>query len=144
MSLFESFWKNFNSRFQGILESLRRHRDLIDREAEVLNIAETKAWRAIQTEQLRQWRSEHIQQLEKDEKIRLAADARETFAWLNPPDGQENQSTKLSRACQSKENHWILRNRHIESWLKDGRENSTFWLSGKPGAGRSSTNVAIC
>ena len=146
-SFFESFWKTFDSRFQGILQSLRRHRDLVDREAEVLNITEAKAWRAAQTELLRQWRLEHTQQIEKNEKIRLDSNIRETVAWLSPPDGQEDLLTKFSRRCHSRENHWILKNHHVKSWLKDGRESPTIWLNGKPGAGKSKSRLltsSIC
>ena len=47
--VFDSLWKTFNPRFQGILESLRRHRNLIDQEANTINVSEARSWR---TEQL--------------------------------------------------------------------------------------------
>ena len=107
----------------------------------MINITEAKAWRTAQTEQLERWRLERTKQVEKEDKIRLEADIRETVAWLSPPDDQEDLLIKLSRTCNLKENHWILKNQQVLSWLKDSRDYPIVWLNGKPGAGKFSAHI---
>ncbi|KAL8722712.1 MAG: hypothetical protein Q9181_007432, partial [Wetmoreana brouardii] len=132
--LFESIWKNFNFRFHGILENLRKHRDLIDQEAATIDITESKAWRDRHLEQIRQWRLERAHGLEVKEKERLASQIRETVGWLGASEEQEDIHAKLLRAYESKEAHWLLSESVLLSWIEDGRDCPVVWLNGKPGA----------
>lgn len=136
--VFDSLWKTFDLRFQAILESLRRHRDLIDQEANAISIAEAKAWRTNQLEQIRQWRAERADFLDRGERERLAAQVRDAVAWLGASEEQEVREdlcAKLARTCYGADSHWALRHRTIVSWLDRGQDPSVVWLNGKPGAG---------
>lgn len=135
--VFDSLWKSFNLRFNGILESLRKHRDLIDQEANAISIAEAKAWRNIQLDQIRQWRAERTHDIDKKERERLASHTRETVAWFGASEDQEDHYTRISKACDGTEGHWALKEPSIVSWLDQTRDNPVMWLNGKPGAGKS-------
>ena len=133
--LFDSLWKTFDSRFQAILQSLRKHRDLIDQEASTISIVEAKVWRGQHLEQIRQWRAERAEDLDKAERERLAAQTREAVMWLGVDQEQEDILARLLRACDSTDGHWALREPMILSWLDQSRDNQFLWLHGKPGAG---------
>lgn len=131
-------WKTFHLRFQGILESLRKHRDLIDAEANAIDIAEAKAWRSTQMDHIRQWRLDRAYDIEKTERERLAAQTKEAAAWFGANEGQEDIFASFSSACDASNGHWVLKDRTVVSWLdQGGRDYSVVWLNGKPGAGES-------
>lgn len=133
--VFDSLWKSFILRFQGILEGLRKHRDLIDAEANVISITEAKSWRSEQIGQINQWRLKQADEIDKAERERLASQTREAVAWLNAGEEQENRLTKLSRASNGTSDHWALKEATVLLWIEQGREPSIVWLNGKPGAG---------
>ena len=136
--MFDSLWKTFNLRFQGILENLRKHRDLIDAEANAINIAEAKVLRSTQLDQFRRWRADQTYEIEKVERERLASQIREVVAWLGANEGQEDTFAKFSKACDASDSHWFLKESFILSWLgQGGHDDSVIWLNGKPGAGQS-------
>ena len=125
-------------RFQGILESLRKHRDLIDAEANAIGLAEAKAWRSTQLDYIRQWRADRAYDTERMERERLDSQTRAALSWFGANEDQENIFAKTSRACDGSDNHWILKEPIITSWLDQGaRDHSVIWLNGKPGAGES-------
>ena len=131
-------WKTFHLRFQGILESLRKHRDLIDAEANAIDIAEAKAWRSTQMDHIRQWRAERVYDIETTERERLASQTKEAAAWFGANVGQEDIFAKFSSVCDASSDHWILKDRTVVSWLdQGGRDCPVIWLNGKPGAGKS-------
>ncbi|KAM0794096.1 hypothetical protein BDR22DRAFT_815754 [Usnea florida] len=133
--VFDSLWKTFRLRFQGILESLRKHRDLIDAEANAIGLAEAKAWRVTQLDHIRQWRADRAYDIETMERERLTSQTRAAMTWFNANEDQENIYAKISRACDGSDNHWILKEPIIISWLGQGvRDHSVIWLNGKPGA----------
>ena len=133
--VFESLWKTFDSRFEFILENLRKHRDLIDLEANAIDIVEAKAWRSKQLEEDRRRRVERAEDLDRMERERLARQVREAVAWLGANEEQEDTLAKLLRAHDSVNSHWSLTTPKILSWIEQGRENLFLWLNGKPGAG---------
>ena len=120
------------------MESLRKHRDLIDAEANAINITEAKTWRNTQLDHIRQWRAERALEIEKKERESLASQTREAVAWFGASEGQEDVFAKISRACDGSAGHWILKEPNVASWLSQGgRDHSAIWLNGKPGAGES-------
>ena len=86
--IFDTLWKSFTLRFQAILETIRRHRDLIDQEANTVNIVDAKAWRSEQFDQIRKWRVERAEDLDKAERERLVAQTKEATAWLGASEEQ--------------------------------------------------------
>ena len=135
--VFESLWKTFHLRFQGILESLRKHRDLIDQEAHAINIAESKAWRNDQLSQIRQWRTEQDDRIQRVEKERLATNTRDAITWLNVGEDQNDVIAKLLNKYHGTNTHWALEEANVLSWLGKGAESPVLWLNGKPGSGES-------
>ena len=135
--VFESLWKTFDSRFQAILQSLRKHRDLIDQEASTIDIVEAKVWRSQQLEQIRQWRAERSKALETEERERLNVQIREAVVWFGAAQEQEDILARILRACDGTAGHWALQEPVIVSWLEQSRDNQFLWLHGKPGAGKS-------
>ena len=133
--MFESLWRTFNSRFESILSNLRRHRDLVDREAAAIDIAQAKEWRA----EFRQWRTKLAEQDDKSENDRRKTQLREAVAWFGARDGQEDEFNRLSDTCISK--HWALEHPKVLSWLDQNRCNGILWLNGKPGAGKPSVAI---
>ena len=134
--MFDSLWKTFNLRFQGILENLKRHRDLIDAEANAISIAEAKAYRSTQLDYIRQWRADRAYEIDKTERERLYSQTREALAWLGANEGQEDIYARFSKTCDDSHGHWTLKDPIITSWLgQGGRDDSVVWLNGKPGAG---------
>ncbi|KAL6714142.1 hypothetical protein ACLMJK_008636 [Lecanora helva] len=135
--IFDSTWKTFNLRFHGILENLRKHRDLIDQEANAINVAESKIWRDEQLSYIRQWRIEHDEQIQVLEKERFATYTRHALAWLGAKDDQDDALTRLLTKSDPSTSHWALKSDQVTSWLDQGSEAAVLWLNGKPGAGKS-------
>lgn len=125
------------------MESLKKHRDLIDQEVNAINIVEAKAWRKKQLEEARQRRVERAEDLDKMERERLARQVREAAAWLGANEEQEDTLAKLLRACDSMDSHWALVTPTLLSWIEQGRENLFLWINGKPGAGECQSTPTI-
>ena len=130
-------------RFEFILESLRKHRDLIDQEANAIDIVEAKAWRSKQLEEFQRRRVERAEDLDRMEGERLSRQIREAVAWLGANEEQEDTLAKLLRAHDSINSHWSLTTPTILSWIEQGRENLYIWLNGKPGAGECQSTSTI-
>ena len=133
--VFDSLWKTFNPRFQGILESLRRHRNLIDQEANTINISEARSWRTEHLNNFKQWRAEHAIIIKTMQREQLKVQIREAVLWLDAKEQQENVLGRLSRATNNPEKHWALTERNIQFWLGQDPEPRILWLYGKLGAG---------
>ena len=127
--LFDTLWKDFSSRFSTIIESLTRHRDLVDKEASSIDIAEARAWR-IRTQE----------ELEERERDKLLQQLNRTINWLRvdgdfqtPEDDLYRFSkTRLGGTCK-----WILREKILVNWRKDDEYHPVIWMKGIPGAGKS-------
>jgi len=122
---FDSTWKAFQNRFQGILVNLRRHTDLLDKEAASIHFLDAKRM-ADQT----------LQEVDDRERRRCASELREVFSWLSPDPYQDQRLDKLSRDCQADTCEWLLRNDVISSWIREGESRPVVWLNGIPGSGR--------
>ena len=80
--MFLSLWKDFRSRFDSIIESLRKQRDIVDLEAASIDIIEAKDARKkaqddIQDKQKREL--EAVERIEKSTKIAVPALGRLAF-----------------------------------------------------------------
>ena len=128
-------------RFQAILDSLRKHRDLIDQEANIINIVEAKAWRSERLEHIRQWRDERAAKLDREEQERIGAQVREAAAWLDTSVEQDDILAKHLRVRADAEPHWILKEPKIVSWLGQARDYPFLWLNGKIGGGKSNQSI---
>lgn len=128
---FNSSWGRFESRFKGILESLARHADLVDREANAFLISETM-----------QWRQEALQEKSRQERERSAIQFSAVLDWLglenNLNCGQQHQEDVLDRLandCCPGTTEWVSSQKKMKSWLRGSTP--ILWLKGKPGSGRN-------
>lgn len=118
-------WKNFESRFTQILESLARHRELVDREAVSIDIAEARSWRV---------RSE--EDIERREKQRKEQQLHYAIGWLDIDDLlQEEEVDRLSSQRQDRTCEWAMKNPEVKAWIEGSHKENLIWLNGIPGAG---------
>src|SRR5205814_2356372 len=123
--VFESIWKDFRSRFNGILESLARYRKLVDKEAISIEIVESRIWRD---------RIDH--DLEQQEKIRRASQLQDTIGWLAVEDRlQADDLDRLWKRRQQGTGDWVFKNLEFSRWIDENGGESVLWLKGIPGAG---------
>ncbi|KAF2493309.1 hypothetical protein BU16DRAFT_563472 [Lophium mytilinum] len=130
---FLSSWGRFDNRFKCILESLARHSDLVDREANALSIAEA-----------REWRERAAREAKKRETEMSAAQYRHVLSWLgdrtadqDAQDEQENRLDQLLGSCYPNTAEWILSRLPVKNWLRTQGNKPILWLKGKPGSGKS-------
>ncbi|KAF2812552.1 uncharacterized protein BDZ99DRAFT_413355, partial [Mytilinidion resinicola] len=130
---FLSSWGRFDNRFKYILESLARHSDLVDREANALSIAEA-----------REWRERTTREAKKRETEMAAAQYRHVLSWLgdrtadqDAQDEQDNRLDQLLGSCYPNTAEWILTRSPVKNWLRTQGNKPTLWLKGKPGSGKS-------
>lgn len=122
---FSSAWGRFEHRFSGLLESMTRLSDLIDREAVALDISQAAEWRKTEAENAHQReRQRHAEQLQA------------VLDWLETTNGDQEMKLEWLRSrCYEGTSSWITNNHKFRTWLQRGRGNSVLWLHGKPGSG---------
>lgn len=127
---FHTSWGRFDGRFKAILENIARDSELIDKNANAIDILQAKEFRDKQ--------SEHIAQREKQQE---AAELASVITWLqiNHIHDQEEELDHLTDRCHQGSCDWILQLEKMEKWMKDDEPQSVIWLHGKPGAGEQST-----
>lgn len=127
--LFDSSWKGFEPRFNTILRNLAKNQDLLDREANSLDILEAKAYR-----------QRSLEELGRNERARQDWQLRDTLAWLDLK-GQDQEQQELFDRCKSSRLvgtcEWILNHPKITLWLDPDDCHSFIWLRSKPGAGKT-------
>ncbi|KAL1624892.1 hypothetical protein SLS54_003616 [Diplodia seriata] len=126
---FDSSWGRFDARFKRILSNLAQHADLIDREANAIDIAAA--------ETMRQKLNDDFSRREKENALIQRSAA---ISWLNLDNSipsQEDELDKLLAHCHSGSCDWLLKNAKIEQWMSDGQTQRFTWIYGKPGAGKS-------
>ena len=124
--LFLAAWRAFEYRFRGILSSIRRHADLIDREAASIYFLEARdaAQRA-------------EQEIKEKERQRRIIELREVKCWLSVDSYQEQKLHDISSVRHPDTCEWFLQHDTIVSWLHQGPSRQVIWLYGIPGAGES-------
>lgn len=119
-------WKDFKTRFQHILDGLRRHRELIESQANLLHI-----------QQYQQDRSNMLDALNRIEAAELQKKYVAVMEWVS------GAQTKLDHdsACEARSEFpesgsWILKKPELEDWKEaEIPMKSVLWLNGIPGAG---------
>ena len=126
---FSSSWGRFDARFKCILESLAKHTDMVDREANAFAIAEA-----------REWRQRAVQAAAKREMEQSVAQVQSVISWLGSTatkqDQQDDLLDRLLCSCYPETSEWIVRNSKIRAWSKDQPTQPLLWLKGKPGSGK--------
>jgi transposase len=132
-------WKDFQSRFDNIIESLKKQRDFVDMEAASLDIVEAKDSRARLQYEIERRKKESNEALERNEKNERIARLQHSVEWLSVDDTvQETEYERMSRRRHDGTCEWIYRVVQMNNWLKNDTKHPLLWLSGKPGAGMMS------
>ncbi|KKP04433.1 NACHT domain-containing protein [Trichoderma harzianum] len=134
--LFLTTWGRFQRRFDNILEDMKRHEALIDREANARNIAESKEMR----QDIRRWREQSLEQVSSLDGEEAAKQYQSIISWLNMDESDQlaifesisAEGRKHPGTCS-----WVLKNPKISSWLQSKPNTSVLWLQGTPGSGKS-------
>ena len=124
-NFFHSSWASFDIRFKTIIDSLDKHSDWLDREANSLDIIEAREWR---------------RKLQDDagirEKDRSDIHFQDALTWL-AVDDQEDELDRLSDRCQPDTCNWLFKHEKVVSWCNDEPIGLLLWLKGIPGSGKS-------
>ncbi|KAF8865135.1 hypothetical protein BDZ45DRAFT_474377 [Acephala macrosclerotiorum] len=137
-SLFLSLWRDFKSRFAGIIDRLKEQRDFVDREAMSVHLVESKESRYRLQQDIQQRYKYSVQLLEQSEMNAGISRLQHAVAWLSIDDrDQEAQHHRISTKRHDETCQWIMKHSQMKSWLRDDTSNPVLWLSGKPGAGKS-------
>lgn len=134
--LFQSLWKDFGTRFAGIIDGLRKQRDFIDREAVSIDILESKEARIRAQEEIEQRQKQSLLLIEQNESILTNLQFQQSVAWLSVDD--DGQGMRLERLCRRRHDEtcgWIMEQPELKAWMKSDGKDNIVWLSGKPGAG---------
>lgn len=116
------------SEFAGIIEDLRRHRELVTRQADLVEFQEAKQGR-IETQR-------RHEQMEAHERSRRKLFLRD---WLDAPNVVEQQEKGQStREARPNCGRWLLTRNTVQSWLNPASDAaSCMWIHGVPGAGKT-------
>jgi archaellum biogenesis ATPase FlaH len=140
--MFLTSWGRFQRRFDNILEDMKRHGELVDKEANAYDIAESRQMR----QDIRAWREESLEQVERHEKEQAAKQYQTIMSWLKADESDQlaifdaisTEGAKFPGTCS-----WILSNPKIRSWLEKKSDHSMLWLSGNLGTGKSVLSTQI-
>lgn len=134
--LFLTSWGRFQRRFDNILEEMKRHEDLIDREANARDIAEARSMR----QELRAWKEERLENIRIEDERQSAKEYRTLLSWLNI---DESDQITIFESISSQGNRhpgtcsWVTQNTQIRAWLQEKPDTPILWLSGTAGSGKS-------
>ncbi|KAH7409681.1 hypothetical protein BKA64DRAFT_404683 [Cadophora sp. MPI-SDFR-AT-0126] len=136
--LFLSLWKDYKTRFSGIIDRLKMQRDFLDTEAMSIHMSESKDARAKLQNEMQESQKNSLAILDQLESKARIARLQHAVAWLNVDDKtQEDNYERISNRRHDETCVWIEKNDQLISWSRDDGKNPVLWLSGKPGAGKS-------
>ncbi|KAK3324555.1 hypothetical protein B0T19DRAFT_232555 [Cercophora scortea] len=135
---FRTSWGRFQRHYSHILDDLKRHEELVDKEANAHNIATVHSIR----NEITSWRTESMKKIAKDDVEHTNIQYQSILAWLRMSNSVAEQSliadsiadeiTRFPGTCS-----WVLKNKKILTWLQDQADGSYLWVKGKPGSGKS-------
>ncbi|KAF2966300.1 hypothetical protein GQX73_g7268 [Xylaria multiplex] len=134
--LFITSWGRFQRRFDGILENLKRHEALVDKEANARNISEACQMR----QEVRDWHRENIDRIERLEKDEAGKQYHSIASWLKVDDSDQQQIyDSLHSEGQSYPGTctWSLKNKSVQLFLQKKPTPQVLWLRGVAGSGKS-------
>ncbi|CAI6333480.1 unnamed protein product [Periconia digitata] len=126
---FRSMWKDFGTRFDGILKSLRRHKELVESRA---TIAQYRRYKEDVTELKKK-----IEELILQERMKKMKAVKEWLAVGSRPQ-QDHAGFQRIRAEFPSTGRWISKHEYFKEWLgMDVPPTPIIWLFGIPGAGKT-------
>jgi archaellum biogenesis ATPase FlaH len=141
--LFLSWWGRFQRRFDGIIQDLREHENLVDKTANAVNISQAKRMR----ETVEAWRQEFLAKMAAEEKEHTSAQYLAIIGLLKT-DGSDqarifesiaDQALKYPGTCA-----WVTKQAKLSAWMRCSQGCSFLIFHGHPGTGKSvlATQVA--
>lgn len=147
-------WKDFDITFQAIINSLKQHKDLVDRLASALHMAQSQQdsqalhrFIATYATDVTEMRVHMLQHKQKQDELWTAAqeakakrnrdNKHDVLVWV----AATSMSDLHERFCQDRQDcpgsgDWILSKEKLKHWKdSDTPNNSLLWLHGVPGAG---------
>ena len=99
------------------MESLRKHQELVDREAHTLDIVEAQNFRSTQIETIRQWEADRALRLEKLEREQQKQAVLDAMSWIGTArDQDEEYQDRLLGTAENDNDLWITSTPIIKSW----------------------------
>ena len=137
--IFLSIWKDFGSRFDHIIKSLKKQRDFVDVEAASFDVVEGKQSRTMIQDDIQRRQKQELEMLEETEKKARISQLQHSIAWLSMDEKiQETEYERTSKRRHDKTCEWIANEPKLKSWIKDDARRRCLWLEGKPGSGTPS------
>jgi hypothetical protein len=122
-----SIWKDFGTKFNGILKSLGRHKELVESRA---NIEQYRAYREDVVEM-----QSKLDELVATEHSKKRKAVKEWLAVGSQPQ-QDHESYREIRKEFPSTGNWILKHEIVKDWIQaDHPSSPLLWLTGIPGAG---------
>ncbi|TVY89373.1 Vegetative incompatibility protein HET-E-1 [Lachnellula willkommii] len=136
--IFLSLWNDFQSRFEGIIDSLKSQRDFVDTEAASINILEAKEFRTRAQHDIEQKQKHLAGLVEQNERSARTAQLRHSIEWLAVDDKiQEDNLARSAHRRHDETCQWVMKEPHMKAWIKNDENHRVLWLNGKPGSGKS-------
>ncbi|KAF1974533.1 C2H2 domain-containing protein, partial [Bimuria novae-zelandiae CBS 107.79] len=136
---FRAMWKDFDTKFSGILKRLARHKDVVECRA---TISQYRTYR----ENMAEMKAKLDEMIAEERAKKLSA----VKEWLAVGSIQEEDHAKFTeiRLSYQDTGKWIMKNDNIKDWIDaDVPTTPIVWLNGMPGAGKTilaSTIVDEC
>ncbi|QGI98438.1 hypothetical protein CEK26_011507 [Fusarium fujikuroi] len=138
--LFLTSWGRFQRRFEGIIQDLKAHENLVDKMAAATNIAESKDWRKDMRQKLEAWRQQQLDKIAKEETEEVTRQYLAITSYLKVDDSINAKifDAIASEAVESAgTSSWILKQPEILAWLRCQPSSTFILLHGRPGSGKS-------
>jgi hypothetical protein len=106
--IFLSLWKDFGSRFESIIDSLKKQRDFIDTEAVSFDIVEAKESCKRLQDEIRRNQKQELDTIEERERNTKNSQLQDSISWLSADENtQETAYGRASSRRYDKTCQWI-------------------------------------
>lgn len=121
---FDSLWKGFQFRFNGILRKLDQHQKLLREQVNVIDLVEAK-----------EWRTKYENEIKRQEKFVRDGWFHDSISWLKVTGIREDELTAIGEKRHEGTCEWVFRNPLFQTWKDDAHGEPVLWVKGIPGAG---------
>lgn len=140
--VFRSVWSDFKTRFSGILEGLRRHKELIQAQASLLHYKQYQQDSQETMRHIRQYEYDREIMIEKLENLEAEGSAKKydtVMEWIAGAQTHlDHEAFCAIRDEYKGSGDWILKHEKVQNWREaDTPVSSILWLNGIPGAGKT-------
>jgi hypothetical protein len=131
--LFDATWKTYRTRFQSIINDIRRRKELIESGANAVQFQMLEKSLAIAEVESQRQREVHDR-----EGMSFIRD------WLNAaPVQEDHEERQMVRNARAGSCEWVLGTARFQTWEDVGSGSPLLWIHGIPGAGKISGSCAL-